>query len=496
MIVPFMFGLVDPIRYLWIFEKYADFSYRNNYAIIFEEELNHNPEEFSDYKAVRTNFCPLYDFEILSLEKLSILHKAIITKQEKDVLFNGFSSEMDGRCYLASNRYDKFEELIESKLQLLEEQFGKIDAILSWVWFPSLDYCAKKRGITVIAQEFSAVRGMSPYHETMGYFNFDRRHDSKQIEKSYCEFCPDIKKQLVFSRRELLALLLDRDNLDVINRLDEATYEFGIDISMERDAFFHIYSKHSEKQILQEFSDLVLPSNVLARFHPICRPANIESEIYDIDDSPNATEWILKCKRIVSVVSNIAFDAILLGRVSYSICENMPYYFNNMQDFKWVEDSPADVGYLNFIVFGYYVPWKLMFDPEYIKWRLTNPGITEIYQYNMEYFLKSNSLNYEELLKMPPVHRMEAILKAKHKLDGQEIIQYVERVEKIPYSELIENLANLEDRVSSLENEKKQMVQHIHNLQIERENILNSTSWKITKPIRYTLDKLKKNKKN
>ena len=37
------------------------------------------------------------------------------------------------------------------------------------------------------------------------------------------------------------------------------------------------------------------------------------------------------------------------------------------------------VRWLNWIVFGYLIPFELVFDPDYCRWRLTDPSETEIY---------------------------------------------------------------------------------------------------------------------
>ena len=46
---------------------------------------------------------------------------------------------------------------------------------------------------------------------------------------------------------------------------------------------------------------------------------------------------------------------------------------------------------LNFAVFGYLVPYQLIYNHEYLRWRLSRPSEVEIVQYHRGYWLKSGS---------------------------------------------------------------------------------------------------------
>ena len=158
--------------------------------------------------------------------------------------------------------------------------------------------CARKYGIKVLTQEVSSVRGGYTYKEVLGYFNFGEKYTSKTIQEDYLAVENQLDQEVVLSRKEILALILKKEHLEILNRLEDAIYEFGVDADAERDAFFGKYSDISQREIIEGVRRLIDPSNVLARYHPHTKPENPELE-FDIDDSVSSLEWILKCRRIV-----------------------------------------------------------------------------------------------------------------------------------------------------------------------------------------------------
>lgn len=484
LVVPFlMCNTINRENYAWIFCKYADFCIKNSMPIIVEEEYcldkelvkkyneGFNPQEFY-YTA------PSPSEHVINTE----LKKVLITKNEREEYLKGMdidnSNESRGKLCIEEN--EAFESLINVKIDEIEELYGKISVILTWIRYPALVQCAEKRGIKVLTQELSIVRGNGYYKEVLGYFNFVERYTSKYVCEQYEAFKNVLKSEIVLNRKEILALVLQTEHLDVLNRLDESIYEIGVDADPDRDIFF-LMADVSKEDMFEGIKKLVDEGNILARYHPATRP-DVSELGFDVDASENSLEWILKCRRIVTAISNVGFEAMLLGRTAYILSENVPYYIGNVHCLSNIEDGAASNEVLNYFLFGYFVPWDLMFDCEYINWRLSSPDIVEIYRYHLSYLLNKIGLDYKSVVKMTPIERYKRILSCVHHLSEERLYHYIKRSKSLPYTQMKQCY---EEKIKTLE---KQYMTEIQLMQ-------NSKSWKLTKPLRNAGVKIRKAKK-
>ena len=82
----------------------------------------------------------------------------------------------------------------------------------------------------------------------------------------------------------------------------------------------------------------------------------------------------------------------MFGKTVYLLSDKMPYSFmsyNSLNKKNITKELIVDSLYLNFMIFAYFVPWNLMLNQEYIKWRMSNPSIIDIYKKNQDYILSS-----------------------------------------------------------------------------------------------------------
>lgn len=494
LIVPFLFSnKVDKKVLVWQFCKYVDFCLKNDMPIITEEEYcldkqliesfekGWNPQEWY-------NTAPSPIISTLR-EKLK---KILISKEEKESYLKGLDIEYSEESRKNLSLYDnsEFEKLIDKKLDETEKKYGKIYVIVVWFRYPALVRCAQRRNIKVLAQELSIIRGNGYYKEVLGSFIFDEKYTSEVVTKEFGQISDRLPRELIFSRKEILALVLQKEHLDVLNRLYEPIYEFGLDADPDRDDFFEKYSTMSQEQICKKLECLSSTSNILARYHPNSKQKGKLN--YDIDSSENSLEWILKCRRIVSGISNVGFEAMLLGRTAYVLCENIPYYLGNVHFLDRIEEKAADTSVLNYLLFAYYTPWDLMFDCEYIKWRLSSPDALEIYRYNLNYLLSKIDLSYEAACNMTPLERYRYILKHKHNLSEEELNVYVKKCKAFTYTELQEKYRK---EIKNLKAIQMKNLDQIERISIELREMRNSTSWKMTEPLRRLGTRLRKIKK-
>lgn len=495
LIVPFLFSnKVDKKVLVWQFCKYVDFCLKNDMPIIAEEEYCLDKQLIDSFEK---GWNPQQWYNTAPSPTISTLQgklkKTLISKEEKESYLKGLDIENSEESRKNLSLYDNsgFEKLIDKKLDETEKKYGEIYVIVVWFRYPALVRCAQRRNIKVLAQELSIVRGNGYYKEVLGSFIFDEKYTSEVVTREFGQISDSLLKELIFSRKEILALVLQKEHLDVLNRLYEPIYEFGVDADPDRDDFFEKYSTMSQEQICKKLECLSSTGNILARYHPNSKQKGKLN--YDIDSSENSLEWILKCRRIVSGISNVGFEAMLLGRTAYVLCENIPYYLGNVHSLDRIEESTADVSVLNYLLFGYYTPWDLMFDCKYIEWRLSSPDALEIYRYHIAYLLNRIGLSYEEACDMTSLERYKYILKHKHDLSEEEIDVYVKRNKELSYSEMEEKYRNELKNMETIQRENRTQIEQIS---LELKKMRSSSSWKMTEPLRKIGVRLRKIRKH
>ena len=345
--------------------------------------------------------------------------------------------------------------------------------MITWTWYPSLEFCCKKKKIELLYLEQTTFRP-DTYRIKLGYFQFYDKYNNDKMDESYEEFMSQNKNQTFFNRKELLSLFLSKENLHIIKQMEEPPqYEFGVSIGPDWDPLAQGHCQMNEKRILTKLKEIVKKENISLRTHPAGRKKTEELEGYALDHSKDALEWIIKNKRIASIGSNVNFETMLVGRTAYNLGNNFPYRKGSVCTLDQLEEKVCDISYLNFIIFGYYAPYDLMFNKDYILWRLSNPSITEIYEYNLKHIITNSMKLNESFLKMPVCDRLEFILKEYQKLEPTEI----------------DNLLN--HPVIDKDQVIKTLEQELEQSKNEYEKIIHSKSWKITKPLRWITNRIK-----
>ena len=441
LIVPIVF---DPFYYhtekpllSWVFEMYSNYCVNNNMSLIAQE--NYFNQEINALN--KTYEKPNENIE----EKRKInaetkkFKKYSITNEETLSISGGKRATLKDQINFISNTNTNYIGFINNKLDKIEKDYSKkVDAILTWSWNPSLENIVKQRNLQLITQELSSVRKVN-YRMTLSYFSFADKFDNDHCLKLFHEFKKERNKSLkILSREELLALLLYTEDLKLIKELQKPPiYELGISPPFKDDYLYEIYKNESLDKTLAAINKMFTPNEVTIRYR-IEPDTEIGNPDWYLDNSPKAIYWILKCKRILTYVSNIAFDAMLLGKTVYLLSDNMPFSFKSINHFQYKDESVVDTEYLNFMIFGYYVPWDLMLKQEYIEWRLTNPPITDIYTKHQNYIFDKVGIDNTKDISLPE------ILKTTHGLEEKEIND----IEK--YSEY-EYVKSIEQKNSALE---------------------------------------------
>lgn len=513
MIIPFLFNIYDyaeKCTLLDVFYKFTDFCNKNKLPMIVQEKFLKDPKEFAKegMSATTKYWEDVQGYKVPSVNDIEKVDKFIITNDMEQEIISEYPSIDKAIVSLFKERNLKFEEIIESAIK----KFSNCDvkAIITWFYYPSLEFVAKKYGIAVIQYEMAPIRYPN-YNERMGYFKFGSKYDNKNINKEYKEFLKN--KKIIFDRRELLSLFLNTNDLNQIENLYKAPeYEVAYASGLKDDKFEEANTDINFNQVLEKIQKNYKEKEILVAAHPAYNLKDGDVP-FELVHARRPYEWIYKCENVIYNVSNIGFEVALFGRKIISLSKCLPTSFSILSDLSDKSSQDLTLEQLNFLIFYSYTSYDLMFDVEYIKWRLTNPSVKEIYEKNLEYLLKKRKLNIDKLKKLNLKDRLPYILKKFHKLDND----VIEAIDGYSYKGVIASkkrefedviaeknaeIESIREKIELLEKDNNKLLQEINKVKNDYieckkniELIINSKSWKITKPFREIVKKIKNRSK-
>lgn len=469
MIVPFIFSLDEVSSPMWIANKFYDFCYKNKFPIIIQEKLSKNPSYYIEQKhsAMSEQSQKAHQYQILSDEKFNEINKIIITNEDEEKIVRKYGNVYNAAVSLLKEEDKDFEKIIEEKLSLLADKNNEeIEAVITWLHYPSLEKVLKKMGIPLLHYELSTLRPGN-YRETFGYFKFGSKYENKEDLKQYQKFNNDINSFYLLNRHELLNLLITDVNAEYVSYLDtNPIYEVGYATGMKQDIYVEAYDGTSYMDTLKKIEQYVPAKKISLRAHP-ANPISADDYDYQLDTSKSSMEWILKCKNIVCSISNVGYETILFGRGLISTSDIMMSSFGQKSSLEFNDPKHYGIKELNFLTFCYYAPYELMFNSDYIRWRLKEKDIKKIYNFNMEYILNKYDLSLDKLSHMNIEDRFMSILNT-HDIS----------------SDRKNNIAKFYLDCNIEQERKNNLESTVNHLESEISSMLNSKSWKLTKPMR------------
>lgn len=491
-IVPLFLGLTDyDSEYpqcSWVFEVYMNFAFRNGYPIIAQENYFKQ-----DIQYLNNN----YNNSVKNNSKKTLLNQAkflnrkySISNEETKKILSHQNSRLKTESKLLKKVNPQYKKVLEERLDTIEKDFGKkIDALIIWTWDPTLEAIAKEREIILISEGLSPIsnnRWNKNYNTTLCYLQFSNKYDKDYCKILYEDFLEKIEKEEVqlFSREELLSIFLNTEDLNLLKMLkDPPKYELGVDSTLKNDFPFEVHRKEDLSTTCKQIERLFNSKKVSIHFPPN-KEYTVGNRSWTKDFSEKSIHWVTQCRRVLSFVSDTSFNAMMFGRTSYLLSDNIPFSFKSLQNLEIIDESVVDTTYLNFMLFGYFSHWNLIFDPDYIEWRLTDPDIVEIYKYNRSYILELIGIN-PDIKHVTQKH----ILKEVHNLpesEIQEICQYSSyektlRLEST-ISKLTDEISENREKLKSLSaiaRTKQLLISNLKNNLAEKQKEINSLTEKV-----------------
>lgn len=408
MIIPFIYDLetLSDYEHISVFYFYLMMAKQAGGAMVAHERYFMDVEQFYAQILSREQLkstAEFLEFDMPEQSDLEKIGKYVISQKFEDDMLTHFESRMDCWTYLLSKEYEPLTDIIDEIFDSIEQDYSEnIEAVLCFYEPISLRRAAERRGIKVIHQEGTTFR--TPFYRMAGYFDFKEGYGRGELEERYYKFKEEIKDKNVylFSAKEICALFMTGQGLSQLHLFDsEPQFELGIGIT---DYSLGV----NLKSTLINMEEILLEARKRYPMDQITTRSRYRVTGCD-DDSPSSFHFVLKCKRVAALRSNISFETMLLGRTA-CIYGDSPFAFMGNKGINDTTDKKVPLDFINYTTFGYFVPWEMLRDVEYIRWRLSMPSELEIYERNMEYYLSQRGLEINKVFEQEQSVRLQYIL--------------------------------------------------------------------------------------
>ncbi len=418
MYIPFVFSMstFNEAPYLWWFYKGMDMCIKNKSPIIAQEiYLKKSPAEFAKSGRKEAFDKTTVDFRFQYPLPQNGSWKKLDGYPIPDVLIERLIKEKgsvgDAFCYLLTNTYQPLVGLLEGYIEDIRRKYNcEINGFLTLMHNPSLQAAADKYGIPVLHIEQGAFR--EPVYIKTAYLDTENTFGGNTLERRWNRFQEEYRarKFPTLTKREILAVLLEKDRLSYLDILDTPpTKKLGIVLGYATYEQFSCYTHLTDAEVIYKALKRFDRKDIVIRKHP-GDPYGATYPAYgDMMEKKrtSAFEFILSCENIVTMLSGMGIEAMLLGRNAYTLLKCPSWYASAHS----LDEDPkcADELFLNFFVFCYLIPYEFFVDVGYLDWRLTDPSEREIFDRHLEFYFRKKGIP-SELLLQPGSDRLQLMV--------------------------------------------------------------------------------------
>lgn len=380
-------------RHKW-FMKNLSHAKENDWLVITHEYLGKHYHEYADNCAER--FYDEFEMRKLGGEEYDEICKGFVP----DEIFEEKEKELGSRseclAYLFEERYPKLEQCLISLIdaEMSRRPGEKVEGIFNCLdCFASIRYLGEHYNCPVIPYVFSAIRRVHGYQQTLYMTSMDGcLFSSEDGKRRYKRFQDENGEELIFSRRELLTIFGKEHNIPLLKLLDcTPQYEMGMCAEAYSVNHNFLKFKYTDDDIYYECKQKYSMEQIKTRIHPMVYDSMGVGREHLKNDPAS---FILSCKRIASVHSQIVLKAMLWNRTVYMKGDFLQLSFLCEKDVE--STKKVDIVPLNWFLLGFLIPSELMFDVNYWRWRIEEkPSEHEIYDRHLAYFFQYFDLDTE-----------------------------------------------------------------------------------------------------
>lgn len=482
--------------YLWVFYRLLSSLKEPSLYIIGEDYLK-TAEEWellgrSEVTAAGQNH---FNYELPSEETLQLnFFELVDNKPFEEILSTKSGNLKSAFKIFLTEAIPKFQE----QLYFTLSKHTNLEAVLTWCNCPSLESAAAQLNIPVIHMELGPLR--APLYRQTAYMDFTGVNGNTEAKLRYHTESEGIDFGVTLKElREYFQLQETKQDQGTAQRL------IGVPLQVEDDSNLIAFGNDFDNQTLINYAqsfDMTHP--LLIRPHPASIFSLKPTNSFVRDESLNSQEFTSKCRNIVTINSSVGLEAILMN-TTVTILGDCSFAFINE-----VLDEKERVRRTTFYLFAYLVPYELIFDPIYLRFRLTSPSMVEIIHRHLEYYamntneIKPSEIGIDTLLNraiaQDQIKRLQSSIDSLLADNNALITKNDSLISEKSDLEfrITKSLANQENIIKQVELEfAKQLAQkdtHIKNLDSVIHSMYSSTSWKLTSPLRKSIFLLRRGK--
>ncbi|MFX0951620.1 hypothetical protein ABEM13_22150 [Escherichia coli] len=360
--------------YLWLFLKYLHCSNEKilfitspDYVEVINDETQHSRWEFDTASMASLGYSLPNEQSLARHEYLYLdhaLYETMLAQHHHDPIksFTTFLTE-------------SISELENELFSLLtKEIIQRVDAFVSICNCPSLEKVARALNKEVIHLEIGPLR--APMYRNTAYLDFTGVNGNTEARARY-ESC-QTEIDITCSMNDLHRYFLEAISLPSSSENQVA----GIVLQVEDDsniiAYSHNFTNISLISYVRQQHTL---ENILVRAHPGSL-FRLRDDIFSIDASANSLEFIQKCHSIYTINSSVGLEALLCEKKT-NILGDCSYAFVAEE-----ASGPTRVNAMAFYLFAYLVPFELIFNLEYLRFRLDHPAELDIVRKHLQFYSK------------------------------------------------------------------------------------------------------------
>ena len=468
----------------WLFENALYQAKKSNGVVIASQRyfdwLRQKEESPSELKP--------WHFKTANPSDLSIVRfYEIPSRLDNTLIENCGGSWTKAWTHILTNCYEPLICWLEETIADITSSGESIEGFHAFTPYPSLKKVAKSREIPIIHIDIAPIRN-PVYKTSLGYLDFKgtqgAANEAADRYKAFKKETDASFASYILSPKEILALFLSDEHLHMLEKYhQEPVYEWGIALHVDLPYVYAFSNFYTQNEFLFDVNVSIDTTKSLIRSHPgdwyTVNPAYWPGAI---DTSPDTETFILQCRHIAATWGKTAFSAMLWGRFTHIIkSPNSPFLPGGSQTLKTEDSIQPDDDFISFLTFGYFVPLKYLNDPDYLRWRISNPPETEIYKKNLSYYFAQIGIDLDIYTSIPyPEVRLAYLLSVRNQQHTRSYLPVKSDSAAITEGVLEsyrQEIQSLNLQISALTLEKEA-------LRCEVNALLSSTSWAITKPIR------------
>lgn len=462
--------------YLWTFYKYINcitepilFIIGDDYLNIIKDGAQLDRWEYYPASMASLGYSLPNDKSIMRHEYLYLdngLYEKLLSRYHQDPIkaFSVFLTE----------RIPELETELHILLDSRRDLVDQIDNFISICNCPSLEFVAQALGKQVMHIEIGPLR--APMYCNTAYLDFSGVNGKTEASERYqkCQSELNIKASLDDLHRYFLDAL---PAPEVTSSLAA-----GLVLQVEDDSNLIAYNQgFTNISLISHVRQLYEKDQILVRAHPGSL-FRLRNNAFAIDASANSLDFINKCKEVFTINSSVGLEALLTGKKT-TILGDCSYSFINE-----LADATSRVNATAFYLFAYLVPFELVFNQEYLNFRLSQPQEQEIVAKHLEFYSTEGRAGAAGATHTLSSLINEAVSQGKAmrnilEKSLQENQKQLDLLKNQLLAEVAERERLMAERVQLQRNIEVMAHSKAESISV-MERMRNSLSWKLTMPIR------------